>query len=753
MLVFPKIPKVGLLFCIENGFLFRIFRCKFVWIVSIFNRIKFKVAGFKNFTVKVIIFIVGLNLQWHSSVAQLTVIQGEDMGLSPEQLVRDHLVGKGVSIFNVTVNGSGGTISKSNIGYFKATGGAFTQLNMKGGIIMTTGKADQAIGPNNKPNTGFRSNTGPDPDLEQLTGMDSYDACIVEFDFIPQCDTLRFRYGFGSEEFREFCGRINDAFGFFLSGPGINGQFTNNSINIAHMPGSSEFVTINNICADPSSAWDNENGVFFQYDAITYIYTAYHIITPYMTYHLKMVVGDALDQIYDSGVFLEMGSFSAGFDFNVRNIPLNPGAGIYAIEGCNDIAVEFSLPQVAKSELTVDFTLEGTAIPGIDYSIDPSSMIFTTGQDTGRVIIHPIKDDITEGNETVIVKILKKTCYDTLTIWDTIVIQDYIPLSVSAGNDRVICPGDTASLIAKVTGGVGPFSYTWNNSLSNDSIIMVSPSQGSQKYFVRVDDRCQRSVSDTIFVMVDTVAVLTNQPTEKVICSGEKTGIELTSNITNAGFSWDPLPVSGSVTGYASGTGKIMDQKLDLLSSSPGMIDYNIWVYGRGCDTSKSIIRVIVNPVPVVELGDPVTLIPGSAIELHAGGGFARYRWSTGSKDSVILIDQGGLYRVEVENIFGCMDSDSVLVRELGLNIPNAFTPNGDGLNDYFRITGLENKENVILKIFNRWGILVFETRNPEHGWDGSSINKYCQPDTYLWVITIGSPDNQTLKGTVTLVK
>ncbi|HRZ22230.1 MAG TPA: choice-of-anchor L domain-containing protein, partial [Bacteroidales bacterium] len=92
-----------------------------------------------------------------------------------------------------------------------------------------------------------------------------------------------------------------------------------------------------------------------QYDAITYVYTAYYIITPYMTYHLKMVVGDAADQIYDSGVFLEIGSFSAGFDFNVRNVPMNPGAGIDAIEGCNDIAVEFSLPQVAKSELTVDF--------------------------------------------------------------------------------------------------------------------------------------------------------------------------------------------------------------------------------------------------------------------------------------------------------------------------------------------------------------------------------------------------------------
>lgn len=710
-------------------------------------------AGYINFTVKVILVVAGINLLWKSSVAQLTVIQGSDMDLSPEQLVRDHLVGKGVSIFNVTVNGSGGIISKKNIGYFNASGGAFTQLNMKDGIIMTTGKADYAIGPNDKPSLGFRSNTGSDLDLEQLTATISYDACIIEFDFIPQCDTLRFRYAFGSEEFREFCGHINDAFGFFLSGPGIHGEFSNNSINIAHMPGSSEFVTINNICADPSSAWDNQNGIFFQYDAITYVYTAYYIITPYMTYHLKMVVGDALDQIYDSGVFLEMGSFSAGFDFNVRNVPLNPGAGIYAIEGCNDIAVEFSLPQVAKSELTVDFTLEGTAIPGIDYSIVPSSMIFTTGQDTGRVIIHPIKDDITEGNETVIVKILKKTCYDTITIWDTIIIQDYIPLSVSAGNDRVICPGDTATLIAKVTGGVGPFFYTWNNLLSNDSIIMVSPSQGSHTYFVRVDDRCQLSVSDTILVMVDTIAVLTNQPTEKVICSGEKTGIELTSNITDAGFSWNPLQVSGSVTGYASGTGKMIDQKLDLLSSSSGMVDYNIQVFGRGCETSESIIRVIVNPAPVVELGDPVTIIFGSETTLHAGSGFARYQWSTGSNDSVIIIDQGGLYRVEVENIFGCISADSVFVHEIGLNIPNAFTPNGDGLNDYFRVIGLENMENVIMQIYDRWGIMVFETRNPENGWDGTCMKKYCQPDTYVWIITIGAPYNKTLKGTITLLK
>ena len=687
------------------------------------------------------------------SSAQLTVVQGADMGLTPEQLVRDYLIGKGVVISNVTLNGSTGVILKNHIGHFHAAGGAFSQLNMEDGIIMTTGRAEDAIGPNKKPSMGSRSNTGSDPDLEAITGLPSFDACIIEFDFIPQCDTLKFRYAFGSEEFYEFCGQnVNDAFGFFLSGPGIHGSFSNNSINIARMPGSFEPVTINNICPDSALAWNNKLGAFFQYDAITYVFTAWQIIDPYQTYHLKLVIADNSDQIYDSGVFLEKGSFSAGFDFSVSKHSLHPLSGQDAVEGCNDVVISFLLPQPAQSELEVSFTIEGTALNGTDYEAIPSSVYFQPGEDSAAVIIHPFMDGITEGTETVIMKIIKNTCQGMFTIPDTIIIQDNLPMTVSAGNDITLCPGDTARITANVTGGLGPYFFSWNCSPGNDSIISVVPSLESNIYFVSVTDRCSIQCADTVVVKIEQVAFLTNQPASKAICDGDPTGIILTSNITAASFTWNPVQVSGNVTGYAEGIGNVVEQVLNLESEIPGILIYRIRVTGDGCDTSYTDFQVTVNPRPVIELGDTLFLNAGTALDLHAGGGFQEYLWSTGSADSVILVNDAGLYWVQVKNGYSCNSSDTVIVYEFGLFIPNAFTPNGDGLNDKFRIQGFDQNMNALLQIFNRWGVLVFETTDINNGWNGTCRNIPCSPGTYVWILQVKSSISKVYKGTVSIV-
>ena len=685
--------------------------------------------------------------------AQLSIVQGASMGMTPEQLVREYLVGKGVVITNVMLNGSTDIISRSHIGYFNASGGAFDQLNMEGGIIMTTGRADYVIGPNNKPSMGFRSNSGSDPDLEQLTGSTAFDACVLEFDFIPQCDTMRFRYAFGSEEFYEFCGKnINDAFGFLLSGPGIHGEFSNNSLNIATMPGGSGFVTINNICPDSTAAWNNQSGSFLQYDAMTWVFTAWHIVVPFQQYHLKLVIGDDADQTYDSGVFLEKGSFSSGFDFSLSNSPSNPQSGSQAIEGCNDMVVWFTLPQPAQTELQVDFNITGTASGGIDYSPVPGSVIFMPGEDSSALIIHPIADGISEGSETVILDIFKKTCFGMIMIPDTITILDYSPLSVSVGDDATICPGDSILLVASVLGGLKPFSYSWNYSLVNDSAIMVKPSQQGNRIEVNVIDHCGIRVSDSIMIHVEPVALLTNQPASGTICSGNNTGIILTSNISKAYFSWDPLIVAGNIYGSGSGTGSNIDQLLTLNSDLPGMVNYRIRVTGNGCDTTFTDYLLKVNPLPYIELGETVYIEPGSMLELHAGAGFSEYLWSTESSDSIIMVNQGGTYWVKVTNQYGCKDADTILVNELGLNVPNAFSPNGDGLNDRFRIKGFEKNETVLLQIFNRWGNLIFETNDLDKGWDGTSADGPIPAGTFVWIIHVRSSRDHIFKGTVTVI-
>jgi gliding motility-associated-like protein len=715
----------------------------------VLHHTRHKTSFLRRSIIPTVIFI----LLYELVAAQLTVVQGTSMGMTPEQLVREHLVGKGVAISNVTLNDSPGLISKTHSGYFQAAGGAFEQLNMEGGIIMTTGRADYAIGPNNKPSMGFRSNSGSDPDLELLTGSNAFDACILEFDFIPQCDTMRFRYAFGSEEFYEFCGKnINDAFGFLLSGPGIDGEFSNNSRNIATMPGSSGFVTINNICPDSSVAWNNRSGSFLQYDAMTWVLTAWHLVVPFQQYHLKLVIGDDADQTYDSGVFLEKGSFSSGFEFDVANTPAIPKAGTDAIEGCNDIIVSFTLPQPAQTEAQIDFSVEGSATNGTDYTLLPSSVIFQPGTDSASIIIHPLPDDIPEGPETVILKILKKTCQGMIMLPDTIQILDHSPLTVSMGTDLTICPGDSVTLLAGTAGGLRPFEYSWNFPAGNDSMVTIIPGIPINNYIVQVTDRCGVRIPDSVIIRVEPVALLTNNPASVSMCSGDATGITLTSNISRAFFAWEPSLVSGTATGHEPGEGSVINQEIQLFSNSPGKVNYRIRVTGTGCDTTFANFMVTINPLPEVELGETVFLEPGSSASLIAKGDFTGWLWSNESTDSLIMVDQSGIFWVEVQNSYGCKDSDTIRVNEFGLNIPNAFSPNGDGLNDHFRIKGFEKKDQVLMQIFNRWGNLVFETRDLDKGWNGSTGNGLREAGTYVWIIHLRSDRDHIFKGTVTVV-
>lgn len=183
------------------------------------------------------------------------------MVMTPQQLVEQWLVGRGgVFVSDCTYDGSTAMITSNQVGTFTAMGNAVTQLGIAAGVLLTSGQATIAIGPNNSPGAGVPTPTGSDPELDILARVGTEDKAVIEFDFVSQSDTLKFRYFFGSEEFPEFCNSINDAFGFFLSGPGISAPFSNNSINIALMPGMPVPVTINNLCNDTTSLWDNTGG-------------------------------------------------------------------------------------------------------------------------------------------------------------------------------------------------------------------------------------------------------------------------------------------------------------------------------------------------------------------------------------------------------------------------------------------------------------------------------------------------------------
>jgi hypothetical protein len=227
-------------------------------------------------------------------------------GITPEEMV-ELLIGSGLDYDNVVFTGA-----DTSRGSFWGGPG---NIGLGHGIILTSGDVALAPGPNQPEKASAANMTPGDADLEMLSqGGPSYDACVLEFDFVPFYEYVWFQFVFCSEEYPEFVGSaFNDVFGFFISGPGISGPYSNNSKNIALIPNTEIPVSINNVNQDVNSEFYVINDSnFIQYDGFTTVLTAASEVVPMETYHIKLAIGDISDFIFDSGVLLQASSFCSG---------------------------------------------------------------------------------------------------------------------------------------------------------------------------------------------------------------------------------------------------------------------------------------------------------------------------------------------------------------------------------------------------------------------------------------------------------
>ncbi len=235
--------------------------------------------------------------------AQLTV----NTGINSTDLA-NLLTGFGVNINNVQINCNSNAYGEFN---------GVSEIPISHGLMMTTGYIDSAlIGPNTQTNCGFDNLHVGDIDLTADAGAQTFNACVIEFDCIPQGDTLEFNFGFGSEEYPEYVGYgFNDIFAIYFS------DSTNIAYNAALIPSTNIPVAINNVNHLTNSSYyiDNSAGQYIQFDGLTQNLHAFAVVVPGNTYHFKIAIADALDGIYDSGVLLEAFSFrSTPATFNIE---------------------------------------------------------------------------------------------------------------------------------------------------------------------------------------------------------------------------------------------------------------------------------------------------------------------------------------------------------------------------------------------------------------------------------------------------
>lgn len=582
--------------------------------------------------------------------AQLTVSYQSDLSA-----LAASITGPGVTIINPEIN-----CGDSAFGEFSYAG---SQLGLEEGVLLTTGRLNDAVGPNGFPG-GYRydSGTGEEPILETVTGRSTFNRCRFEFDIIPTGDSLRFNFVFASEEYNEWVGsQYNDVFGFFISGPGIAGDpGIGADKNIALIPGTSQAVAINNVNNGQNSAFyrDNTGGSEIQYDGFTQGLYAESRVNACQTYHLKLIVADASDEWWDSGVFIER------IRSNQVTMTSHTLSGApEMVEGCNPGWVTFTRSGSTANALNLSYFLRGTATNGTDYAAIgnvnpnvPKSVTIPAGAASVNVNVNPTADGANEGSEFLHFILGNPFCpaqdLDTLffEIADTL-IATLAPLN------PIICRGDSVQLL--VTGGA---NYTWTpaSTLSNASIAnpWAKPTANTTYQVVVTDGTCQRTMRRIVRVSDIQLSSVITPP----LCQGSLNGsinITATGGIAPYGFSW------------TSSTGGSWNTE-DLTGIGAGV--YTVTVTdGNGCVRERSF--TVTEPALLTSTLSPSIQPFGENIACHGAstgsigltiqGGTVPYTVSwTGpngftSSAADIANLAAGPYTVTVTDINGCQTANA----------------------------------------------------------------------------------------------
>lgn len=565
-----------------------------------------------------------------SSYAQLQVTGG----LTATQMA-NIIAGPGITVSNAVYTGV-----PNAAGSFNGTG---TNLGLTSGVILTTGDVADAPGPNTFTGAGGDNGAPGNTDLENLAGDLTYNAATLEFDFIPQSNTASFRYVFASEEYPEWVNaNFNDAFAFFISGPGIAG-----TQNIALVPGTAQPVTIDNINANSNNQYyvNNAGGATVEYDAFTTVLTASSTVQACSTYHLIMSIADAGDQFWDSGVFIEENSLVS----NVVNVSATTvTADSTAYEGCTNGTINFTLSQAAQNDYTINYTLGGTATNGVDYNQLPTTVTIPAGQTNASLLVEPINDGQIEGIESIIVSVQTSVCgYDTIYVF----IDDNDPVIASAYGDTSICGGQggPVPIWAEGNGGSGTYQYAWDNGVGNVDSADVNPVT-TTTYTVTVTDSYCASSSDVAQVTVIAAPLPVADAGQDVpYCIGDQVTLTASGGQT---YVWYSLPGNA-----------VIDSTASVTVSPVGNSSYYVYANNNGCYDYDTVM-VIENPLPVVDAGPDTSMCGGETITLGASGGIS-YAWNppAGLSDPLIANPNASpsattQYAVTAIDANGCMNTD-----------------------------------------------------------------------------------------------
>lgn len=649
-----------------------------------------KIHLFKFFLVAVCLMSIPVTAN-----AQLQVVLGsQHTGWTPDSLVRNILLGTGVEIYNVQFNGSSTSINCSGVGNF-TTGANSTGIGISEGIIISACAANYIAG-NNSASPTHNCPTVSDPQLQAIAGSNSINNCaVLEFDFVPKSDSIKFRYVFASEEYQSYtCSQYNDVFAFFLTGVNPSGGlYTNKNIALVHGVTSTGAdtaypVTINNVnsgtpsggnsaanCVLTNSQYFNNN---FNHNLITHMTGATTVLTaeakvvPCQTYHLKMAIANVSDGSLPSVCFLEANSLTSNaMEFEFTN-DANQDAASDLYEGCV-ATIHLSRPHAKYQATSVNVSYSGTASNGVDFTMVNPVISFPAGQNAIDLTIDPFMDGVTEGVETAMFVFSPSDgCPNADTVQFNMLDTD--PLVATITHDTIMSSTSTLWLRVNIEGGMPNRTIKWHK-LSDPSQIREGDSifvstAPDNTWVVVVQDFCGNISTDTILIgrRMDFNMILRDEYgserlgvlriTDTIICDQD------TLRLISHG--------ADSCVWYSS----LNSNPFELRDSVVTLLPHQrTWYYVRSYKwwnnqwwEDLDSVRVEVVPLPSISLtSNHDRICKGSSVLLTASGA-ANYSWDGGltfgtSNTQTYMPDTTTVYRVlGLTNGAECYGRDTVLI-------------------------------------------------------------------------------------------
>jgi gliding motility-associated-like protein len=721
-----------------------------------------------------------------------------------QQLVEALVSSTCAQVSNAVVTGATDNSARPSYGYF--TSGT-SNFPFKNGIVISTGFAASAIGPNTDIlNEGADQWLG-DKDLENaLSETDTYNATVLEFDFVPVTNNISFDYILASEEYEKFwddpgfCD-FSDGFAFLLKPKGSTQAYQ----NLAVIPNTSIPVKVTTVrgagtCPEANVEYfAGYNGIEndTNFNGQTVSLTATADVIPGTVYHIKLVIADKGDTQYDSAIFLGGGSFNFSADLGPdrlvstgnpvcgnEDITLTntPGATSYkwfknGVELTGEINATYK--PTATGEYKTEAVFTGDCVYTSNITLEYAQPIAST------TLTYVQCDDDNDGLTAYYLNQVKEQLF---TNPDLKVLSYYTSLAdANTNKNGAAINNDTKPFYT--TSRDQEIYFKLQNQFGCEGVVPIKLSTNTiNNVLLQPLYQCQLEESNPGFANFDllaaTPAILNNFP--------QGTTLQYFANYNDALENKRALP--NSYTNTTAGSSVIYirtDSKIGCL----------------GINTLELIVPYISDE----DKEETITLCEGTSQLLDAGSGYSTYSWNTTPAQTTrqITIDKPGTYIVTIANEFGCETSKSYIVNQSGpaknvefkvkdfsgnsnsvsvivkkgigsyeysidginyqsseyfgnlesgkytfyvkdsngcspefkkvvyvLSYPLAFTPNGDGYNDIWKVPYLNTRPDAIVTVFDRYGRVISQFSGVS-GWDGNFNGKPLPATDYWFTINL----------------